>query len=209
MSLPRRKLTPQEYLDIERRAEHKSEFHDGEMFSMASAGELHEAVKMNIATALITQLRGRGCRVFTSDMRVKVSATGLYTYPDVVAVCGERLFEDAHVDTLLNPSVVVEVLSPTTEGYDRGKKFAHYRRVDAITDYVLVAPDRMSVEHYTRASDGTWSLHAYEQPDDAVVLNGLGARLPLSDIYLEIQFPPNSALRAVPPGASDSDVKTA
>ncbi|MHB2020111.1 MAG: Uma2 family endonuclease [Candidatus Xenobia bacterium] len=195
MTLPHPRLTPEEYLKIERQAERKSEFYNGEMFAMAGASRRHEQVKMNIAAELHSRLKGRPCDVYSSDMRVKVNATGLYTYPDVAALCGEGQFEDAEVDTLLNPSVIVEVLSPSTEAYDRGGKFANYRQVPSITDYVLAAQDRMSVEHYARQPDGSWLLHAYERPEDDVEIGSLGVRLPLAEIYARVKLPEVPSLK--------------
>ncbi len=122
---PKTSLTPEQYLEIERKAEFKSEYFNGEMFAMAGAKEAHTLLAMNVGFALHPQLRGRPCRIYSNDMRVRVSSTGLYTYPDVIEVCGERHFLDDQRDTLLNPNLIVEVLSPTTEAYDRGRKFEY------------------------------------------------------------------------------------
>lgn len=183
MSLPHRKLTPQEYLGVERAAEVKSEYLNGEMFAMSGANEWHELIKSNVSATVHGQFKGRPCKVYSSDMRVSVSATGLYTYPDVVALCGEARFEDDKRDTLLNPAVVFEVLSRTTEAYDRGAKFAHYRRVESIVEYVLIAQDRVSVEHFTRQPDGSWTFVERNGLDDVLDLPAVGARITLSDIY--------------------------
>ncbi len=131
-----------------------------------------------------------------SEMRVRVHPTGLYTYPDVVAVCGEPEFADATTDTLLNPSVIVEVLSPSTEGYDRGEKFVHYRRVETLREYVLVAQDRMRVEHYTRdaADPERWTLVELSAPGDALELPALACALPLRDLYERLELTPGPEL---------------
>ena len=147
-AMPKPLLTPEEYLARERRAETKSEYLRGEVFAMAGASRAHNLIASNAAGELRQQLRDRPCEVYPSDMRVKVSPSGLYTYPDVTVVCGEPQFEDAEVDTLLNPKVLVEVLSPSTADYDRGGKFTHYRRLPSLQEYVLISQDRPLVEHY-------------------------------------------------------------
>jgi Uma2 family endonuclease len=152
------RYTPEQYLDIERAADYKSEYFDGEIFAMAGASEEHNTITFNLSGALVPQLRGTGCRGYAGDMRVKVDASGLYTYPDVVVVCGERHFTDDHLDTLTNPTLIVEVLSPSTEGYDRGQKFANYRRIPSLETYVLVAQDRAHIEKFERRPDGQWLL---------------------------------------------------
>jgi Uma2 family endonuclease len=148
------RLTEAEYLEIERTAEWKSEFFNGEMFAMAGATPEHVLIAGNVAAELRLQLRGRPCRVYPVDLRVKVSDTGLYTYPDVVVVCGEPRFDELRGDTLLNPTLIVEVLSSSTEAYDRGDKFAHYRRLDSLQEYVLVAQDRCRIERFLRQKEG-------------------------------------------------------
>jgi Uma2 family endonuclease len=152
-SLPEPWLSPEEYLAIEREAETKSEYFDGHMYAMSGASEPHNVITVNLSGELRQQLRGRLCRAYSNDMRVKVSETGLYIYPDVVVVCGERRFDDAHRDTLLNPALLIEVLSPSTELYDRVKKFAQYRQLESLTDYLLVAQDRCAVDHYSKQGD--------------------------------------------------------
>ncbi len=182
---PTRRLTPQEYLAIERKAEFKSQFFDGEMFAMAGGTREHSLVAGNLVTAINNQLRGRDCEVHGSDMRVKVSPTGLYTYPDISVVCGEPQFEDAHEDTLLNPKVVVEVLS---EGYDRGKKFQHYRNISSLNEYVLVAQDSPHVEVHTRQPDGRWLMWETNDLDGVVPLQSVACSLAVGDIYSRV-FP--------------------
>jgi Uma2 family endonuclease len=179
---PRFLMTPDEYLILERRAETRSEFLNGEMFAMTGASRKHNRIVLNLAFALDSQLKVRGCEVFASDMRVKVSETGLYVYPDVIAVCGEAQFEDAEVDTLLNPKVIVEILSKTTEDYDRGTKFLHYRALPSLAEYLLVAQDRVHVEHYVRQND-SWLLTETDRREDVIELSSVGAWLALADAY--------------------------
>jgi Uma2 family endonuclease len=147
---PRTLLTPEQYLAIERAAEYKSEYYDGKMFAMSGARESHNLVVSNVVAELRQQFRQRSCRVYPSDMRVRVSATGLYTYPDVVAVCSEPRFLDDQRDTLLNLALLIEVLSPSTEAYDRGRKFDHYKTIQSLREYLLISTDRVHVDLYTR-----------------------------------------------------------
>src|SRR5579884_618856 len=136
-SLPKPRMTPQEYLKIEREADHKSEFIGGEMIALAVVSEPHASIVSNIMISLGSQLKGRPCKIYANDLRVRVDPSGAYTYPDVVVVCGERRLEDTHMDTLLNPTVLIEVLSKSTEHYDRGEKQAYYLRLESVTDYLM------------------------------------------------------------------------
>ena len=138
---------------------------------------------MNVVASLHGQLRGRGCEVYTNDMRVKIPATGLYTYPDIVALCEPPDFEDDEFDTLLNPSVILEVLSPSTEAYDRGAKFAHYRNIVSLQAYVLIAQDQPHIELFERQSEGRWVLSEATQLESHVQLSALGCSLELSTVY--------------------------
>lgn len=180
--------TVEEYLALERAAEYKSEYLAGEIVAMSGAGEPHDTITINIAGALHTQFRGRPCRVYASDMRVRVTSTGLYTYPDVVAVCGPREFADDQRDTLLNPALICEVLPPSTEAYDHGKKFGHYRRLESLQDYLLVAQDETRVEHYTRQGDA-WLLYEARDLSDTIRLPSLESELTLAAIYENVEFP--------------------
>jgi Uma2 family endonuclease len=185
---PKPWYTPEQYLALERESEIKHEYYDGEIFAMVGATEPHVLITGNLGYALKSQLRDRPCRVYASDMKVKVSATGLYTYPDVVVVCGEREFEDDRRDTLLNPGVIIEVLSPSTEAYDRGKKFAHYRTIESLAEYLLVAQDTPRVERYLRQPDGDWLLHEAASLDDAVSLPTIQCGLKLSEVYEGVEL---------------------
>src|SRR5437763_16888924 len=162
---PRPRLTPEQYLAIERKAEFRSEYYDGEMFAMAGVSKEHSRVKENLIGELYARLKGSPCRTHSSDMRVKVSRTGLYTYPDIVITCGEERYEDVEVDTLLNPQVVIEVLSDSTEKYDRGKKFRHYQQIDSFREYVLVSQHEPVVERFVRQADGSWATTFVEGLD--------------------------------------------
>jgi Uma2 family endonuclease len=146
-------MTPGEYLELERKSEIRSEYIAGRMIAMSRSSLRHSLIAGNLLDEVSSQMRGRDGEAYAKGLRVKVSLTGMYTYPDVVAVCGEVRLEDEHFDTLLNPMVIVEVLSESTEAYDRGEKFAHYRRLDSLREYVLVAQDKVRVEHFRREGE--------------------------------------------------------
>ncbi len=186
---PKLRLTAEQYLAIERKAAYKSEFYDGEMFAMAGASRHHSRVKENLIVEIGSRLKGSRCRSHSSDMRVKVSASGLYTYPDIVIVCGEERYEDVHVDTLLNPQVIVEVLSDSTANYDRGKKFRHYKRIASFQEYVLVAQDEPVVEQFVRQPDGKWSQSSVEGLDAEFAFATVPVALSLADVYAGVEFP--------------------
>ncbi len=187
-AVEKRRYTPEEYLALERKAQFKSEYFGGEIFAMSGASREHNRIALNLASALNARLANGPCEAFVADMRVKVSPSGLYTYPDIVAVCGEARFEDAEVDTLLNPTLIVEILSPSTEGYDRGKKFHHYRRIESLREYVLVSQDRVQVERFSRQEDG-WMLTVYGRRDEVIGLASVGAEVPLRVIYERLDVP--------------------
>ena len=185
---PKTFLTPEQYLEIERKAEYRSEYYQGEMFAMAGATREHILLVTRLVSELDHQLRDRPCEVYSNDMRVQVSPGGLYTYPDVIVVCGEPRFEDGHLDTLLNPVLIVEVLSPSTEAYDRGRKFQHYRGIDSLAAYLLVASDRVHVDLFLRQPDGRWLLTEATGREQAIELP-FGCRLALRDLYEKLDLP--------------------
>jgi Uma2 family endonuclease len=181
---PKGHFTPEEYLAFERRSEFKSEYLGGEIATMTGASRRHNLIAGNLFADLHSQLKmNRGCEVFTNDMRVRVPAADLYTYPDVVAACGEPRFEDKELDTLLNPVFIAEVLSNSTESYDRGNKFASYRTIPSFTEYLILAQDRVHVEHSVRQSDGAWLLTETDDLGASLVLSSVGCTLMLADIY--------------------------
>jgi Uma2 family endonuclease len=179
-------LTPEEYLEIERKAEFKSEYFNGEIFAMAGASRPHNRIVSNIIRTLDTQLLKRDCNIYPSDMRVKIKKIGKYTYPDVVVTCGKEIFEDDHVDTLLNPVVIFEILSDSTEAYDRGKKFQHYQFIESLAEYILITPDAIRVEQYVRQNDKTWVYDSYQNIDDVVKLDSVGCELALKELYVKV-----------------------
>lgn len=180
---PHHVWTEEDYLDFERSVEPKHEFYQGQVYAMAGASEQHTLIATNIAASLNVQLKGRDCRVYQSDLRVKVGDAGLYAYPDVTVVCGERQFIDEKNDTITNPTVLIEVLSPSTENYDRGTKFRRYRALQTFQEYVLVDQDVAHIEHYQRQPDGGWVLRDVIGLDSVVELPSIGCTLALTDVY--------------------------
>jgi Uma2 family endonuclease len=176
-------LTPEQYLEIERKAEFKSEYYRGEMFAMSGAQEPHVLITGDAFGELRQQFRGRSCRAYSNDMRVGVTTAGLYTYPDVVAVCGKPEFLDAEVDTLANPTVIIEVLSPSTEAYDRGLKFKLYRSLESLKEYLLISSLDVSAELYTRQADDQWLLTVKDKLEDSIELMSVDCHLRLADLY--------------------------
>ncbi|HLQ45721.1 MAG TPA: Uma2 family endonuclease, partial [Planctomycetaceae bacterium] len=165
-AIPKPTYTPEEYLVVERDSEIRHEFYRGELFAMAGATAAHNQIALNVASGLMAELRGKPCRVFALDMRVKVRPNGLYTYPDVAVACPPIEFEDDTRDTLLNPKVIVEVLSKTTEKYDRGKKFDLYRELASLQQYVLIAQSEARVASYVRQADGVaWLMVPGDGPE--------------------------------------------
>ena len=180
-------FTPEEYLARERKALTKSEYRNGRIHAMPGASRAHNLITVHVTGELYIQLRTRTCEVYPSDMRVKVSAAGLYTYPDIIVVCDEPRFEDSHFDTLLNPTVLIEVLSPSTAAYDRGEKFRCYQYLDSLCEYILISQDRVRVEHYLRQAQG-WDLTEFHSLSDVFQLTSIGCELSLQAIYAKVQF---------------------
>jgi Uma2 family endonuclease len=181
------RFTPAEYLARERASDHRSELINGQIYAMAGASRRHSLIVGNIFGEIRNGTRGRPCEAHPGDLRVKVQRTEMYTYSDIAALCGTPELEDDHGDTLLNPTVIVEVLSPSTESYDRGQKFAHYRRLDSLREYILVAQDTVSVEQYVRNGE-TWTYVAITDPDAVLRIDALGCEIPLRTIYEGVAF---------------------
>jgi Uma2 family endonuclease len=180
-------LSPEEYLAQDRRAEQKSEYFDGEVFLMAGASRSHNLIVSNVNRELGTQLKNRPCEVYPSDMRVRIPLTPRYFFPDVSVVCGKPQFEDDHHDVLLNPVIVVEVLSSSTEAFDRGRKYDSYRRIPSLQEIVLISQDECRVLLTTRQPDGKWLLSELSDPASVLQLSSTECSLPLTEIYSKVE----------------------
>ncbi len=198
MAEPQRHFSPDEYLALEREASTKSEFIEGHIFALAGASRQHNLITGNLIRELGGQLRNRPFEVYPSDMRVKVSGTGLYTYPDVVVACGEPEFEDAELDTLLNPTVLIEVLSKSTADHDRGYKFEQYRSLPSVCEVLFVAQDSVHVVHYSRQDDDTWILSETRDTGDRVQMTSIGVEISVAEIYVKVRFADTVGPKAVP-----------
>ncbi|MCE2412636.1 Uma2 family endonuclease [Candidatus Poribacteria bacterium] len=186
-------LTPEEYIAAERKATLKSEYLSGEIIAMSGASLAHNLITVNTVTQLYNQLTEGGCRIFTGDMRVGIGAEVSYFYPDVTVVCDEPSFEDDAFDTLINPQVIIEVLSASTAGYDRGEKFIRYRQLESLQEYLLIAQDQVQVEHYLR-QDKQWVLSEFSALENVLPLVSIGAELSLRQIYRFVEFETDAAV---------------
>lgn len=184
----KKRWTAEEYLAFERASQERHEFLAGEVFLMTGASRQHNVISTNTVRVLGNQLRNQPCELYANDMRVKVSSTGLYTYPDVVIACGKPQFEDKEIDTLLNPTLIIKVLSSSTKDYDRGEKFLHYRRLSSFQEYVLIAQDSIHVERYMRNADNTWLLSETNEADAIIELTSVGCTLLVADLYEKVTF---------------------
>ena len=192
-ALPKRCFTPEEYLLLENQAAYKSQYVAGEIYAMAGAEPEHIDIVRNLTVALEAQFGDRPCKSYSTDMRVRAEAGEMYTYPDVVALCGEPRFDrSSRPAVLLNPQVIFEVLSPSTEAFDRGEKFFRYRTLPSLTDYILVASEFMHIEHCVRQEKGAWMMTEYRQPGDELPIRSLEVRLTLAQIYRKVVFPDDS-----------------
>ncbi len=181
-TLPDAPLTEEQYLEIERFAETKSEFHNGRMFAM-SGGSPNHALLGNRIGALLDRQMPPGCRTFNSELRIRVASAGLYTYPDCSVICGELQFAGDQNDVVTNPLLIVEVLSPSTEGYDRGKRFEMYRTIPSFREYLIVHQDQRHVERFSKQDDGSWLLREHTGPDGSVAIARLGVHIALAELY--------------------------
>ena len=191
MSVPQKIpfISPEEYLRIERAAEYKSEYLDGEMFAMAGGSSTHSALIASVLRELGNGLKGNRCAPYDSNLRVFFPSTGLYSYPDASVICGPLEIVDEHGDMITNPTLIVEVLSDSTEAYDRGRKFAHYRTLPSFAEYVLVSQKEPLVEVFFRQGDGTWQLTPVRGREAVVRLQSLGIELRLAEVYDRVEFP--------------------
>jgi len=187
-AVAKKRLSTDEYLAIENAAEYKSEFYDGEMFAMAGASTRHCLIATNLSGELYSRFKGGRCKVLVADQRVKVVRIGLYTYPDVVIVCGPIEYAGDDPLSIVNPTAIVEVLSPETKNYDRGAKFRNYQKIPSLVEYVLMAQDEAVVERFIRQSDGSWGLVSFVGLDAELAFTSVPVRIPLVEIYAGVAF---------------------
>ena len=191
MSTALKRITPQEYLVRERQASFKSEFYQGEIFAMEGGSPNHSLIAANFVREAGNALKDKPCAVFNSDLRVQVQSTGLYTYPDATIVCGELEFDDEQRDTVINPTVIIEVLSDSTEKYDRGKKSNHYRQIASLKELVLISQDRPNIERFTRQPNGDWMFHEERELSADFELKSIGISIAISELYRNVKFEPS------------------
>lgn len=185
-SQPRIHLTPEQYLSQERRSDIKSEYFNGEIFAMAGASREHNQISANLVRVLGNQLLDKPCSVYSSDMKVRIEKARKYTYPDIVIACQTERFEDEHRDVLLNPVVILEILSDSTEAYDRGRKFLHYQLLDSLVDYLLVSQDTPRIERFTRHENTAWLYAEFHGLDAVVDIASIDCSLRLDDVYHKV-----------------------
>ena len=205
---PKTFISEELYLTHERESITKHEYYAGEVYAMAGASEQHNLIAMNIAASLHSQLRGGECRTYPSDMRVKVVKTGLHTYPDFTVVCGQSLFTERNKrDTLINPTIIIEILSPSTERYDRGMKFQHYRTIETLQEYVLVSQDKYHIERFIRQEPNEWLFSEVLDRDSSLALPSIQGVLALRAVYEGVIFIPEVVSRITRDIPSDEDGK--
>lgn len=186
---PNATMSVEEYLEFERASETKHEYYGGEVLAMAGASFVHNLIAMNTGASLHAQLRGKPCRVLPSDLRLFVQAANLFTYPDLTVVCGQPRFGPSAPDTLLNPKVIIEVLSPSTESHDRGRKFQYYRTIASLDEYVLITQETPRIEHFVRQANDLWLFSEAVGLDATLALPTIDCTLALADVYQEIALP--------------------
>ncbi|MCY4073645.1 MAG: Uma2 family endonuclease [Chloroflexi bacterium] len=177
-----------EYLEFDQQFERKSEYFDGQIVLMAGASSNHNLIVMSASFAFYGRLHGKGCFIFSSDMRVKMEATGSYAYPDLSIVCGQPAYEESNPQTLLNPTVIIEILSPSTEQHDRGRKLRHYRTLDSLQDYILISQTNYHIEHFARQPEDSWLLTDIIGRDASLTLTSLDCQIALDEIYEQVQL---------------------
>jgi len=189
---PKRKYTLEEYFELELSTNERFEYFDGEIFSMSGVSEQHAQIEINFITSLSVKLRGRPCRVFPANMRIKVPSLPPYRYGDVSAVCGQPVFEKiGGVDVLTNPTLIIEVLSDSTEAYDRGDKFTHYKSIASLREYLMAAQHRPHITQYVKQEDGSWSYNEVNELSASIQLASIDCVLELSEVYRDVTFPEN------------------
>lgn len=187
----KKKITPEEYLEFEKNSELKNEYFDGEIFAMVGAGKNHNIISVNISGELRHKLKGTSCMNFVGDMRVKVEKIEKYTYPDIVVACEKIEFLEDELDSLVNPVVIIEILSNSTESYDRGLKFQHYQLIQSLQEYILVSQYHCQVEKYKRSEKNSWIYTSFNEINHALKIESIKCELPLSEIYHKVDLKTN------------------
>lgn len=185
-------MTEEEYLLFEAQATDRHEYYQGEVFAMAGGSVEHARLCGNAYGEVRQRLKGKRCEAFGSDLRIHVEAAGLYTYPDISIICADIKRHKGRSDTVINPAVIIEVLSPDTERYDRGQKFEFYREIPSLHEYILISTARMKAEHFARQPSGQWLLTIYSAPEEQLKIESIGEAIPLSDIYDRVSFVQNT-----------------
>ena len=180
--------TPEEYLALEEKADGKSEYYQGEIFAMAGGSYNRNVIAGNFYSGLNQSLQARPCVAFTSDMRLFVEQVDLYTYPDVMVVCGQPQFIKGRTDTVTNPLVIVEVLSNSTQDYDRGLKFEFYRTLDSLRNFLLIDQHRVHVEYFHKLEDGRWVLVEFKNAEKTITIESIGIEIPIARIYHKVDW---------------------
>ena len=192
-ALPKQQHTLEEYLELDAKSEARLEYWDGEVFDMSGVSEQHNEIEVNLIAHLSPQLRSKGCRLFAANVRIKVPSMPPYRYGDTSALCGQAKFEKiGGVDVLTNPQLIIEVLSDSTEAYDRGHKFLHYKSIPSFTEYLLIAQQRPHVSQFIKEADNRWVQHEFKDLNDVIKLASLDCELALSDIYDNVSFVPGN-----------------
>ncbi|MBF0202165.1 MAG: Uma2 family endonuclease [Desulfamplus sp.] len=189
-ALEKNQMTPDEYLQFERCSEIRHEYFNGEIFAMTGGSLNHNRISRNIVRLLGNELKGSPCENFAGDMRVKIKENGKYTYPDIVVACGNMELENINgVETLLNPMVIMEILSKSTEAYDRGEKFRHFRLIPSLQEYILVSQNCCMIEKYGRGDSGIWQIfNPFTDMDRIVIIDSINCELLMSEIYYRVEF---------------------
>jgi len=182
------KVTPKEYLEFEKNSEFKHEYFDGEIFAMVGGRRNHNIISSNITGELRNRLKETHCMVFSSDMRVKIEKIKKYTYPDIVVACGKMQFLEDELDSLINPVAIIEILSDSTEAYDRGMKFQHYQLIESLQEYILVSQYSCQVERYIRNKDNSWNYTPFTDMEQSFKISSIECELPLSEIYYRVEL---------------------
>jgi len=181
-------ISPEQYLEMERAAEEKHEYYKGEVFAMSGASIRHNDVVYNINGIAIPFLKGKDCKIYGSDLRIHIPENTLYTYPDFSIVCGKPETTDSYTDNVINPSVIIEVLSKSTKDYDRGTKFHLYRSIKTLREYILIDSTAVGVEIYSRQADNSWMLKEFKELADSFTIASINLTIHLADIYQDVNF---------------------